>query len=187
MWRPLALALVCVTAASCVNYTLVGAGKRTDVGGYSVEPQIAWNKADNLGVQLWTVDGPLLQALRFSPAIKDGGALFKLPAGQPGPELPVYRKNLQLSEIVEFIVDSMSSVGAGRVETHNVRPASFGTADGVRFEFSYLSAQGLESEGIAAAAVIEERLYVIIYTGAKAHYFPKHKDEVERIIGSITI
>jgi hypothetical protein len=39
--------------------------------------------------------------------------------------------------------------------------------------------------GLAAGAVIEDALYLILYTGARVYYFPKYRDDVERLLGSI--
>jgi hypothetical protein len=56
---------------------------------------------------------------------------------------------------------------------------------GFRFEFSYLSKQGLAIGGFAVGAIIDRRLYLIIYSGAREYYFPKHRDDVEQIVSSV--
>lgn len=188
MLRKAALVSLFLLLAACAgNYALVDIGRKTTEAGYSVETGIAWNGTDSLGGELWTVDGPLLQSIYFSPGIADGKPLFELPRGEDDVEMPVFRSGQQPSEIVELIVDSLARIGAQQIETRNARPAKFGGADGVRFAFSYLSEAGLEREGIAASAVVDDLLYVIIYSGAKTHYFPKYRDEVERLIDSIEL
>ena len=44
---------------------------------------------------------------------------------------------------------------------------------------------GLEKQGFALGAVIDEKLHMIIYSGTRLHYYPKLKDEVERLVRSI--
>jgi hypothetical protein len=44
-----------------------------------------------------------------------------------------------------------------------------------------------QRQGLVVGAVVEERLQLIMYTGVKTHYFPKHKEHVERIIQSISM
>jgi hypothetical protein len=50
---------------------------------------------------------------------------------------------------------------------------------------NFVTRQGLEGQGSVVGGVVKEKLYLIIYSGARAHYYPKHKDHVERIIQSI--
>ena len=40
---------------------------------------------------------------------------------------------------------------------------------------------------IAVGAVLHERLYLIIYEGARQYYFQKHKLDVEKIIESVNL
>jgi hypothetical protein len=47
------------------------------------------------------------------------------------------------------------------------------------------TADGLNKYAIVAGAVIGEKLHLIIYSGARMHYFPKYRDAVEGIIASI--
>ena len=89
------------------------------------------------------------------------------------------------SEIMELVVDSVSTQGLERVEATGLRPEKFGAAQGFRFEMTFVTGQGLEGQGSVVGAVVKERLDLIIYSGLRAHYYPKYKDRVERIIESI--
>lgn len=184
MWRKATGLLLCLALIGCAQYSLVPA-KRTSIGDlYSVDPQIAWNKSTSGGVELWTVDGPSLEALHFISEVEDGKPLFDIPRAKEE-ELPVFRAGMGPSEIVELVVDSLARAGANKVEPLNARPAKFGNADGIRFELSFQSAEGLEEDGIVAGAVVNKKLYLILYTGARMHYFPAYKDQVERLIASV--
>ena len=50
---------------------------------------------------------------------------------------------------------------------------------------SYTSSEGLWFDGLAVGATIDDKLHLIVYTGARQYYFPKYRDEVERMIGMI--
>ena len=75
--------------------------------------------------------------------------------------------------------------GAGEVQASKLRPAQFGSVPGFRFDLTFLSKSGLEMDGLVAAAVIEDKLYLILYTGARIHYYPKYRDHVEQLLASI--
>lgn len=70
--------LLAVTLTGCVQFVVVEPKQRTTVQNVlTVEPQIAWNKANSTGTpnpqasesqmatEVWTVDGSLLHALSF--------------------------------------------------------------------------------------------------------------------------
>lgn len=44
---------------------------------YRVSPQIEWSRIERGAVDIWTVDGPQLQQLRFYRAVADGDTLFR--------------------------------------------------------------------------------------------------------------
>jgi hypothetical protein len=92
---------------------------------------------------------------------------------------------MQASEVSEFVVDSLSRLGNGEVEARNLRPASFGSLPGFRFELAYLSKNGLAFDGMAVGTVKGGVLYMVLFAGARSHYFPKYKDAVERLFDSI--
>ncbi|MFQ6016674.1 MAG: hypothetical protein ACE5KF_00610 [Kiloniellaceae bacterium] len=182
MRRNLITLVLLAALAACTQYSLVEVKRQTIGGVYSVEPQIAWSKTTEGKVELWTVDGPWLEALRFYKGLGDGDTLDKAPGRKKS---PTYRAGMKASEVMEFVVDSLARSGASNVQARNLRPTRFGTVPGFRFDLIFLSPEGLEIDGTVAGAVVAEKLHMIMYTGARAHYYPKYKDDVERIIDSI--
>ena len=58
------LLIVLLFIGGCTYYTAVPAERR-DIGAlYSVKSNVTWSQADEGGIQVWTIDGPLLEALR---------------------------------------------------------------------------------------------------------------------------
>ncbi len=177
-----ALALAMMLTGCAVGFTLVEP-RRMAIGDlYTVEPQIPWSSTKAGRMELWTVDGPALEAIRFINGIGDGEAWFE---GREKEKQPKFRKSMTASEIMEFVVDSLTMLGLEKIEAKGLRPEKFGTAQGFRFEMNFVTRQGLEGQGSVVGGVVKEKLYLIIYSGARAHYYPKHKDHVERIIQSI--
>ena len=180
----LLLIILILTLNSCAQFTLIET-KRTMIGDlYTVEPQIPWNEYTSGKTQTWTVDGPALNELRFVNGIEDNEAPFEI-TGQEKDKSPKFKKGLTFLEIKDLIVDGFVLTGAHKLKTHRLTPIHFGEIDGFRFEFEFVTEEGLEKEGLVIGTVIKDRLFFISYIGARVHYFPKYKDHVEKIISSI--
>jgi hypothetical protein len=168
--------------AGCATYSLVEP-KRTAIGDlYTVEPQIPWSAAKSGKYEIWTVDGELLQQIQFVSGVDNGEPLFR---GKGEHEKQSFKKSMSVSEIVELVMDGMAVEGDRKLEAKNLKPFPFGGKPGFRFELYFVTQNGLENAGLVVGSVIRDKLYLIKYTGARAHYFPKYKDHVERIIQSI--
>jgi hypothetical protein len=176
--RGILLLAVVFLLSACAHYTLVEPAQRDMGGGYSVEPQIAWNRSVQGKIEIWTIDGPALAAVHFFNSISDGQNLFPFS-----------------NEVQEFIVDSMMApyprslvgpnmIGTG-VQTSHLRPFKFGSHPGFRFELSFLSEEGLEYEGFVVGVIKDDKLFLICYSGTREYYYPKYRETAEQIIASI--
>jgi hypothetical protein len=180
--RLFAILAVLTVLGGCAAYSLVEVKRHTIGDAYSVQPSIQWSKITADKVEIWTVDGPDLAMIRFFRGLKDGDPLF---TARDDVKLPTYNPAMKASEVMEFVVDSISRAGAGNTDGTNLRPAQFGTTPGFRFELSFTSSDGLWFDGLVMGATIKDKLHLIIYTGTRQYYFPKYRDEVERMIGTI--
>jgi len=186
MRRFATIAVLLISLTACAQYSLVKATTQEIGGAYTVEAQIDWNKHAEGKVEIWTADRPGLDALRFFKGLDDGDALFIRPVGASKEiQFPAYRSGMTASEVMEFVIDSLGRAGAADLEARGLQPAQFGSVEGFRFELTFATASGLEMSGLAAGAVIEDALHLILYTGARVYYFPKYRDDVERLLGSI--
>ena len=177
------LFILAVAIAGCAPYSLVGPEPVTISGVYTVQPQIAWSAFTAGKWEHWTLDGFSLQDLSFLKGLEDGEQLRV----QPEEKHPRFRKTMTASEIMEFVVDTYAAADFQKVTTSNLKPEKFGTAQGFRFEMTYLMPTGLEKQAIVVGAVLNERLYLIIYSGAGQHYYAKYKDHAERTIQSVRL
>ncbi len=186
MGRFAVIVFLLTVLAACAQYSLVEAKKQKIGGAFTVEAQIAWSKHSEGKVEIWTVDGPALEAVRFSKGLDDGDSLFTRPrASGAKVKYPIHKTGMTPNDVMELTVDSIARAGAGEVQASKLRPAQFGSVPGFRFELTFLSKSGLEMDGLVAAAVIEDKLYLILYTGARVHYSPKYRDHVEQLLVSI--
>jgi hypothetical protein len=175
--------LIFVLASCATSYTLVNPG-RLDIGAfYTVEPDNSWSRIVRGKMELWTVDGPSLEALRFISGLEDGDRL--LPVLSRDIKMPHFKAHMTPSEVLEFCVGSLESMGAARVAANHLRPENFGKHPGFRFDVRFFSEEGLERQGLIVGTIHEEKLYLIIFTAPRVHYYPQYKEQVERIVASI--
>ena len=183
MTRKTILLTALLLVSACVPPIVATAPQEPiQVGFYSVTPHMEWNREMMSPRENWTVDGYALQALRFY-AVPDGAAL----SGRIDPEskAPVFHKDMLPNEIQEFFVETASAAGWAKVKPSSLKPAKFGSLPGFRFSFTMVEEDGLEYEGMLIGTVKDDELHIIIYSGTKLHYFPKHKQTVEKIFASI--
>ena len=186
MKRVIAIALpaLALLLGACSTYTLQDP-TRVKIGDfYYVDPQIPWSRGKFGAIELWTVDGPILEAVRFFDPREDGESLF---VAQSGRELPEFKKTMTAFDVKEYVVDSLSAAGLVAVQASNLRPWPFSALDGFRFDLSFIDENGLEYDAIAAAAVANEQLYLMIYSGTRMYYFPKYRGYFESILASVEL
>jgi hypothetical protein len=188
----------------CTHYALVKPERQPIGNLYTVETEISWSKSSEGHIEVWTVDGPLLEALRFVNGIEDGETLLKVDSERS--KLPRFRVHMTPSDVLEFFVASIKAMGggfeaeqlalgrvtntaiitaginAGTIEATNLRPSRFGSLSGFRFD-----KEGLEREGMVLGTIHKEKLYLIVYAGARQYYYPMYREEVERLFSSIEI
>ena len=168
--------------SGCAAYTLANAGThRTDA--YIFATPIDWNQRSGRP-PLWTVDGESLEFLLHIEGIRDGKKIFeRMPddLGRP------FSTDMRPSELVDLFVESFGLVsGARAVRLLSLRPSDFGPWRGFAFDLEFESARGLAMRAVANGALIEERLYLIVYAGARNYYFDKYLPYVEEMVESIT-
>lgn len=178
------LALAAILAG-CGTLSVPGKERVTIGNAYSIEPQIEWSRATEGNREIWTADGLMLQAIHFVKGVRKGGALIASGREQAAEDWPRFDPQMTPNEVEEFVVDSLSRLGLMQLQPHNLRPQAFGKVQGFRFDFDFLYPDGLEGQGLAVGAVIGNKLQLILYLGARQHYYPAYLDEVEAIIRSI--
>jgi hypothetical protein len=179
--RLICVLLAAVAAGGCAAYRRIELHPTTIGDTLIVEPQIVWS-GQSLGPwEMWTVDGSSLQQIRFLTGLRDGEAI---PVGIVDDKRPRFRKAMSPSELAELVVDWYIAVGLRNVQNANLRPAVLAGHQGFRFELTYSSPNGLDGRGLIVGTIMDERLYLIVYSGAAEYYFPKHLEHVEALIRS---
>jgi hypothetical protein len=165
------LALACAFAVTgCTQFALVEPQKPVTLDGvYRLDPQVAWSRLASGPRELWTIDGPRLNQVRFYNGLADGARLRDVSGSGDSP-LPQFRKTMSPLEIRDFIVASFARDDQQNVVTSDLRPVGFGPDPGFRFEFSYATPDGL---------------FLIAYAAPEIHYYDRYKAVVERMLASL--
>jgi len=183
MTRIVLAVLLSLTMAGCASsIKMVGPERREVASLYSVDPQRSWSAQTSRNEEIWTVDGPALQSIRFVKGLKPGDNLFEARKSKSG---SAYKKGMNSHELMEFILDRFRAGGMERVEATSLQPFDFGGRQGFRIDFTFLMPNSLEMQGIVFGAEIADRLHLIFYYGTRQHYFEKYREQAERVAGSI--
>ena len=173
------------------GYTLVRT-REVRVGDHSlaVTPPREWNKVsarvftDIRDVEDWTQNGPYLDGISFVTGLKDGKALV-YQRSRDDRQVPKFRSNMTPPEIAAM-VESLFRVRGGAVEftTTSLAPRPFLGANGFQYDFEHLDSDEVRRRGRAVAAVVDGKLYLILFDAARSHYFNALLPDFEAIVSS---
>lgn len=196
--------LLIVAALSLAACTSAGGGS-FGYGGYSlvrvkevrvgddsmaVTPRREWNKiaaslfVDIHAVEDWTQNGPYLDGISFVTGLKDGKALVHQ-RGRDDRQVPKFRSNMTPPEIAAMI-ESLFRVRAGAVDFRTVAlaPRTFMGVNGFQLDYEHLDSDEVRRKGRAVGAIIDGRLYLILFDAARSHYYDALLPDFEAIVSS---
>lgn len=177
-----------LTLSACATIVSAPAGPYKVASGYTVDLGRQWSDMSaavlNRGkkVRMLSIDGPLLNRLYLVDGLAPGEFIVK-PASKQQPT-PIYHSGMSPTELVEFVADSTAALDYQRVETSDLRPASFAGGDAMRFDLTAQTKEGLEVAGSALVAERDGKLYVNLYLAPKEHYYGVYLPEVEKVFSS---
>jgi len=173
------------------GYSLVRV-KEVRVGDHSlaVTPPREWNRisahvfTDIRDVEDWTQNGPYLDGISFVTGLKDGKALV-YQRRRDDRQVPKFRSNMTPPEIAA-IIESLFRVRGGAVEftTTALAPRPFLGTSGFQYDYEHLDSDEVRRKGRAVAAVIDGKLYLILFDAAKSHYYNALLPDFEAIVSS---
>lgn len=173
------------------GYSLVQVHE-TRVGDDSlaVTPPRQWNKisarlfTDIRDVEDWTQNGPYLDGISFVTGLKDGKALV-YQRNRDDRQVPKFRSNMTPPEIAA-IIESLFRVRGGAVDftTTSLTPRAFLGTNGFQLDYEHLDSDEVRRKGRAVGAIIDGKLYMILYDAARSHYFNASLPDFEAIVAS---
>ena len=184
----LACALLALGACASGGGALVRPGPNPAGGKLKIESQMEWTRLNTQRFQLWTIDGELLNRLYLVHTVKEKEFIF---LGQREsrrrPDGAFYHRGLRPDELRDLILDGLRAVGTSNVEAKNLRPATFGTREGLRFEFSLTNDEGLRFQGMAAAFEHEKGLSLAIFLAPSEYYYPRDAEKVSKMLDTLRL
>ena len=173
------------------RYTLVRV-QETKVGDDSmaVTPPREWNKisaslfVDIHAVEDWTQNGPYLDGISFVTGLKDGKALV-YQRSRDDRQVPKFRSNMTPLEI-SAMIESLFRVRAGAVDFKTVAlsPRTLMGYPGFQYDSEHLDGDEVHRKGRAVGAVIDGRLYLILFDAARSHYYGALLPDFEAVVNS---
>ena len=173
------------------GYSLIRV-KEVRVGDDSlaVTPPREWNKisarilTDIRDVEDWTQNGPYLDGISFVTGLKDGKTLV-YQRSRDDRQVPKFRSNMTPPEIAAMI-ESLFRVRGGAIEfsTSALAPRPFLGTNGFQYDFEHLDSDEVRRKGRAVGAVINGKLYLILFDAARSHYYSALLPDFEAIVNS---
>jgi len=186
------VAAVLLAAGCATPYVLVPPERQTVGGVISVQPGMKWNKVtitDYRGsVEVWTLDGPVLNTLVFFTGVRDGEPLFTRAQrpGQAAPEKPAaFRATMNPVEVQELLEATVARYFQTTIaEGRNLKPVPIANGQGFRFETRLIGRDEVERDGVFVGTIRAGKLYGAWFQGAKLHYFSRYLPEFDRLLAS---
>ncbi|MDY0055324.1 MAG: hypothetical protein RBS46_03425 [Methyloversatilis sp.] len=119
--------------------------------------------------EIWTRHGLPLDTLTFFVAVKDGEPLDDL--AEKSDKAPHFRARMSAEDVVA-LTETMLVGRGGHFELAKLEPAPFAGHDGFRFTFDYVTrAEEVPRRGLGSGAIIDRRLYLILFLAPSGLYF----------------
>ena len=160
-------------------------------GAMAVTPSRPWNRTRRLflfedirQVEDWTLNGPLLDGMTFVTGLKSGRYLIRQRRTEDR-QVPKFRSDMSAPEITAML-ESLYRVRGGAVDfrTLSLQPRQFLGYNGFQFDFEHLDSDELWRKGRAVGAVIDGKLYMILFDAARSHYYGNAIGDFEAIVAS---
>ncbi|HVL77717.1 MAG TPA: hypothetical protein VM346_00350 [Sphingomicrobium sp.] len=173
------------------HYALIGVRSvNVGDGSMAVTPPRPWNRQrarlfdDIRQVEDWTLNGPLLDGMSFVTGLRSGQYLIRQRRSEDR-QVPKFRSDMTAPEVTAML-ESLYRVRGGAVDfrTLSLTPRPFLGANGFQFDYEHLDTDELWRRGRAVGAVIDGRLYLILFDAARSHYYQNAIGDFEALVAS---
>ena len=174
------------------GYSLIRA-RNTSVGDGSmaVTPPREWNRVsttwaidDIRAVEDWTLNGPYLDSMSFVTGLKGGRYIIRQ-SRRDAQQVPKFRSDMTAPEITSML-ESFYRVRAGTIDlrTTSLKPRLLMGYPGFQWDYDHLDADEVWRRGRVVGAVIDGRLYLILFDATRMHYFDNAVGDFEAVANS---
>lgn len=140
--------------------------------------------SDVRDVEDWTQNGPILDGISFVSGMNNNRALIRQ-RRSASQQVPRFRSDMTAPEIAAML-ESLYRVKGGAVDlkTLSLQPRPFLGANGFQWDYEHLDQDELWRRGRAVGAVIDGKLYMILFDAARSHYYDALLPDFEAIVAS---
>jgi hypothetical protein len=140
--------------------------------------------SDVRDVEDWTLNGPLLDGISFVSGMNNNRELIRQ-RRTANQQVPRFRSDMTPPEIAAML-ESLYRVKGGAVDlkTLSLQPRQFLGANGFQWDYEHLDSDELWRRGRAVGAVIDGKLYMILFDAARSHYYEAVLPDFESIVAS---
>jgi hypothetical protein len=164
---------------------------RVGDGSMVVTPPRPWNRTrkfflfdDVRHVEDWTLNGPLLDGISFVSGLPNNRYLIRQRRTEDR-QVPKFRSDMSAPEIVSML-ETLFRARGGAIEfrTTSLAPKAFLGTNGFQLDYEHLDSDELWRRGRAVGAVVNGRLYLVLYDAARTHYFSAAAGDFDAIVAS---
>lgn len=173
-------------------YSLVRPARVVKVGNgaMAVVAPREWNRTTRNGftdiryVEDWTLNGPYLDGISFVSGLPDDRRIIRQ-EWRADRQVPKFRSNMTAPEVASLL-ETLYRVEGGTVDwrTLGLTPRLFMGYPGFQLDFEHLDGDELWRKGRAVGAIINGRLYMILFDAARSHYYPAALPDFEAMVAS---
>jgi hypothetical protein len=152
---------------------------------------LKWNKVTQHNfqgkVEVWTLDGPVLNTLLYFTGVPDGEPLFtrRMPGAGTPENPPVFKASMNPVEIQELLEATIARhFQTTLAEGRNLKPVPIADGKGFRFETRLVGRDEVERSGVFVGTIRNKKLYGAWFQGARLHYYDRYLPEFDRIVSS---
>ncbi len=165
---------------------LVRPGTNTIGSNLVIDAGMEWTRMSAYREQLWTIDGPQLNSLHLIPSIREGEFIF---LGQRQtrrrPDGAFFHRGMRADEVRDLVADGMRAAGAVNVTASALRPGTFAGREGLRFELSMSTSDGLMYRAMVAAFEHEKGLALAMFYAPAEYYYPRDQAKVSAMLDTL--
>jgi len=160
--------------------TLVPAPEHTRVSMTGSERLLAPS-----GNVIYTVDGIPLDLVVVYGGFAEGRALGSRRSAFGARDSTQFKASWSPEEIMGMYEELLRPGGASPFARKEISLVAFGGVPGFKCDFAYERSGAVSMRGVAYGAVVDKRLYLIVYSAPATYFFEKRLPQMEALVSSI--
>jgi hypothetical protein len=193
MRHQVTLVMLLLASASAAGNSLVSSGPNKEIAksSLSAAPVGEWNRLkyrEGQNVEVWTLDGPLLNRVVFFGGIEAGKPLVKEEDKKRFP-LPKFSDSMILTDIPGLLESTYRAQGrVSQIEIETQEPTKVSGRSAIRFTYRFVRGEyDVLRRGEGVGTVMNKRLYLVVYEAPALHFFAKDLEKYRQLVSTLSI